>query len=58
MEVEGLYYLCSENKGADQLRSYRLADLHLLFSHKQNVGFLMTWLISRLASLCSCSGWF
>ena len=28
-EVEGLYYLCSENKGADQLRSYREADLHL-----------------------------
>ena len=21
--VEGLYHLCSENKGADQLRSYR-----------------------------------
>ena len=23
LEVEGLYYLCSENKGADQLRGYR-----------------------------------
>ena len=30
-EVEGLYYLCSENKGADQLRGYREADLHLCF---------------------------
>ena len=34
-KVEGLYYLCSENKGADQLRSnlrgYREADLHLCF---------------------------
>ena len=30
-EVEGLYYLCSENKGADQLRSYREADLRLCF---------------------------
>ena len=30
-EVEGLYYLCSENKGADQLHSYREADL-LLFA--------------------------
>ena len=25
-EVEGLYYLCSENKCADQLRGYREAD--------------------------------
>ena len=32
-EVEGLNYLCSENKGADQLRNYHTADLHLLFSH-------------------------
>ena len=30
-EVEGLYYLCSENKGADQLRGYRDADFHLRF---------------------------
>ena len=30
-EVEGLYYPCSENKGADQLRGYREADLRLSF---------------------------
>ena len=30
-KVEGLYYLCSENKGADQLRGYREADLRLGF---------------------------
>ena len=30
-KVEGLHYLCSENKGADQLRGYREADLHLCF---------------------------
>ena len=30
-KVEGLYYLCSENKGADQLRFYREADLRLCF---------------------------
>ena len=30
-EEEGLYYPCSENKGADQLRSYREADLRLCF---------------------------
>ena len=28
-EEEGLYYLCSENKGADQLRSLRAADPRL-----------------------------
>ena len=30
-KVEGLYFLCSENKGAASL-----------FSHMKNVGFLMT----------------
>ena len=29
--VEGLYYPCSENKGADQLCGYRGADLRLCF---------------------------
>ena len=28
-QVEGLYYLCIENKGADQLCGYSTADLHL-----------------------------
>ena len=30
-EEEELYYQCSENKGADQLRGYREADLRLCF---------------------------
>ena len=30
-KVEGLYYPCSENKGADQLRGYHEADLRLCF---------------------------
>ena len=30
-EGEGLCYPCSENKGADQLRGYREADLRLCF---------------------------
>ena len=30
-EVRRLYYQCSENKGADQLRGYRMADLCLCF---------------------------
>ena len=36
---DGLYFLCSENKGADQLRGFAK------FSHMQNVCFLMTRLI-------------
>ena len=31
LKVEGLYYLCSENKSAYQLRDYREADLRLCF---------------------------
>ena len=30
-KIEGLYYLCSENKGADQLCGHRDADLRLCF---------------------------
>ena len=30
-EVEGFYCLCSENKGAEQLRGNCAADLHLCF---------------------------
>ena len=30
-KVGGLYYQCSENKGADQLCGYREADLRLCF---------------------------
>ena len=29
---EGLYYPCSENKGADQLRGYRKDDLRLAYA--------------------------
>ena len=32
---EGLYYLCSENKGADRLRCYREADLRLCFAYEK-----------------------
>ena len=35
-EVQGLFYLLSENKGADQYAS--------LFSHMHQAAFLMTWL--------------
>ena len=38
-EVEGLYYPCSENKGADQLRGYREADLRLCFRICKNPVF-------------------
>ena len=34
-KVQGLYYPCSENKGADQLRGYREADLRLCFAYAE-----------------------
>ena len=42
---EGLYYPCSENKGADQLCGHRTVDLRLCFRICSRAGFLMTWLI-------------
>ena len=36
---EGLCYPCSENKGADQLRGYREADLGLCFRIYKNPVF-------------------
>ena len=47
---EELYYPSSENKGADQLRGYREADLRLCFRHLQIVGFPMWWLILQVVS--------
>ena len=38
-KVVGLPYLCSENKGADQLRGYREADLRLCFRNCQKPVF-------------------
>ena len=52
---EGLYYLCSEDKGADQLRIYCKADLRLLFSLMQIVGFPMQCLCIYLFFLNSCN---
>ena len=46
-EVEGLNYLCSENKGADQPRGYREADLRLCFRICKNPVF------SRRGSFCN-----
>ena len=43
---------CRENRGADQLCGYCTSDLHLdLFSHMQNAGFLMTWVIFTAIAL-------
>ena len=38
-EVEGLYYLYSENKGADQLQGDRTVDLLVCFSNMQKSSF-------------------
>ena len=41
-EVEGLYYLCSKNKGADQLHTRRAADLrHYFHICKKTTDLLM-----------------
>ena len=50
-EVQGLFYPCSENKGADQLRGYHKADLRLRFRiYKKTVfsrrGSFHFWLCS------------
>ena len=47
-EVEGLYYPCSKNKDADQLRGYREADLRLCFRIMQKYVVLTSRLISDL----------
>ena len=46
-EVEGLYYLCCENKDADQLCGYCAADqiCAFVFIYMQKADFLMTQLI-------------
>ena len=41
LEEDELFYLSSENKGADQLCRYCTADLRLLFSHRKNLVFLL-----------------
>ena len=43
-----MYYPCSENKGADQLRGYREADLRLCFRIGKNpvfsqCGYMTMW---------------
>ena len=48
-KVEGLYYLCSENKGADELRGYREADLRLCFRMFKKPVFFTTRLIYEYA---------
>ena len=44
-KLEGLYYLCSDNKVADQLRGHREAELRLCF----RIGI---WFSHDAAELC------
>ena len=46
IQEEKLYFLCSENKGTDQLCSYCTADLRLCF-HIGQKSILMMWLVFR-----------
>ena len=50
-EVEGLFYLCSEKKGADQLCDYGKADLRLCFSIGENQVFMTRLISYRLCSI-------
>ena len=52
-----MYYLSSENKGADQPRSFREADLRLGFSHMQIVGFPMGQLIPKTHPCNTLKNW-
>ena len=57
-----MYYLCSENKGADQLGSYWAADLHLyidmqkagflMMRHKRDFSGFLTQLLIMITGLC------
>ena len=55
-EEEELCYLCSKNKGADQLRSYCEADLHLCYCIGKNPVFSCSADIAL--GLCSKTGFF
>ena len=52
-----MYYPCSENKGADQLRGYREADLHLCFRLGKNPVFSRCGSISPSESNVLFAGW-
>ena len=56
--MEGLYYPYSQNKGTDQLRCYREADLRLCFrickkpfSHDEAQMVLVNWLATETIQL-------
>ena len=63
-EVEGLYYLCRENKRADQLLGYCVVDLCLWFciyiyakhdaAHLEIFGNVMDW--NRFKKFCLSLG--
>ena len=47
-EEEGSYYLCSKNKGADQLHGYQEADLRLCFRICKLLGFLCSFSVIQM----------
>ena len=58
--VEGLYYLCGENKGADQLRGYPEADLRLCIRickkpvYTRRGSYALLFMILKMYKLPSC----
>ena len=55
LEEEEVYYLCSKNNGADQLCSYRKADLRLCFCICRLLGFSGSCSIIVEAHLLYCN---
>ena len=54
-EVERLYYICSESKGADQLVcGNRAADLRLCFCLCEKQGFLCSYVKLSKSPACFC----
>ena len=54
--VEEFYYLCSGNKGTDQLHGYRTADLHLCFRIcKKRFSHGAAHIVSFYEALAGCS---
>ena len=49
--VDGLYFLCSENTGVDHMCGYRAANLRLCFRISKKTGFLVTPMMSTCISL-------
>ena len=56
LKIEGLYYLCSENKGVDQLRGYHEADRNREADLRLCFGICKMLVFSKRGSLMNVHG--